>query len=204
MILAIETATEVCAAALVENGRTISERAVTERNIHSERLLQLIDDMLKEAGVPPSGLSAVAVSIGPGSFTGLRIGLSTAKGLALALGIPIVPVPTLDAVAEEFRQYGEGNFCAMIDAKREESFFAFYEPGADECRRVTEVSITLRAAILQEASQRNASVEQPPFSAAAVGRIGERRRSDLSRSDFSDLEPFYLRDFVATTPKKPL
>ena len=204
MILAIETATEVCAAALVNGGRTIAERSVTERNIHSERLLQLIDEILKEADVPPSGLTAVAVSIGPGSFTGLRIGLSTAKGLALALGIPLIPVPTLDAVAEAYRASNGGNFCAMIDAKREESFYAFYEPGLDENKRVTEVAITLRSSILQEAQQRTASVEQPSFTAAAVGRIAERHRASLSLQDFSELEPFYLRDFVATTPKKPL
>lgn len=204
MILAIETATEVCAAALVENGITRAERSVTERNIHSERLLLLIDELLKEGNVPPSALSAIAVSIGPGSFTGLRIGLSTAKGLALALGIPIISVPTLDAVAEAVRASHAGNFCAMIDAKREESFYAFYEPGPDGFHRITDVAITLRSSILEEAQRRTALVEQPVFSAAAVGRIGERLRAEHSLTDFSELEPFYLRDFVTTAPKKPL
>lgn len=205
MILAIETATELCGAALVRDGAVIAGRSVRERNVHSERLLALIDGTLADARRAARELDAVAVSIGPGSFTGLRIGLSTAKGLASSLDRPLIAVPTLDAVAESYRRQqtteGTKRFCALIDAKREEAFYAFYVVTPDEIRRDSEYRITAKTAILAEAAERSASTDQPPLSAESVALLAHRHMDRYTVLDHSRLEPLYLRDFVPTTPR---
>lgn len=205
MILAIETSTEICSTALIREGTVLALRSVNERNIHSERLLTLIDEVIRESGAGRSSLSAIAVSIGPGSFTGLRIGLSAAKGLAMALTIPIIAVPTLDGIAEAFRiaqqPVAGSRFCAMVDAKREESFYAFYSFPSGELHRDTDFAITLKQTITDEAARTGASILQPELSAGAVGLLAERRRSEYLLTDHSTAEPLYLRDFVATLPK---
>ncbi len=139
MIVSIETATEVCGVALVHKQSCIAQKSVAQKNIHSERLMVLVDEVLREAGVALSALDGIAVSIGPGSFTGLRIGLSVAKGLAYARSLPLAAVPTLDAIAYEalriaVRARKESGavpaaqvVCAAIDAKRDEAYYAFYE-----------------------------------------------------------------------------
>jgi tRNA threonylcarbamoyladenosine biosynthesis protein TsaB len=205
MILAIETATEVCSAAVVKDDTVHSVRSVREKNIHSERLLSLIDEVLSESKCRRHELTAIAVSIGPGSFTGLRIGLSAAKGLALALDVSLIAVPTLDGIAESYRLShtgsGAGTFCAMIHAKREEAFYSFYSIGDDEIKRTGEYSITVKASILEEAARKNAAVVQPDLSAASIGLLANRRKKEFTVADFSTVEPLYLRDFVATLPK---
>ncbi len=205
MILAIETSTEVCSAALVLSANVLARRSVQEKNIHSERLLILIDEVLNESNVVPSQLTAIAVSIGPGSFTGLRIGLSAAKGLAMALNIPLIAIPTLDGIAESFRishsVSAETNFCALIEAKREEAFYSFYTIRPEEITRRTEYSIKLKNEILSDADSITAVIIQPEISAASVGLLAERMQNEFLISDFSLLEPLYLRDFVATLPK---
>lgn len=205
MILAIETATETCSTALVRDGSVLSHRSVHEKNIHSERLLTLIDEVITESAAARSALTAIAVSIGPGSFTGLRIGLSAAKGLAMALDVPIIAVPTLDGIAEAHRlarQPADGaRFCALVDAKREESYFAFYTFSSGDFIRDTAFSITLRSSVIQDAAGLNAVTVQPDLSAAAVGLLAWRRRSEYLLPDHTTAEPLYLRDFVATLPK---
>ncbi len=206
MIVAIETATEVCSAALVHCSNVMSAHSLNEKNIHSERLLTLIDEVMKESQASREQLDAIAVSIGPGSFTGLRIGLSTAKGLAMALDIPIIAVPTLDGIAEAYRMNrtikNDETFCALIDAKRDEAFYAFYSITQNEVVRQSEFSIKLKNEILIDAKTKNAVAEQPNISASAVGILAERKQKEFEVSDFSYLEPLYLRDFVATLPAK--
>ena len=208
MILAIETATEICSAALVHQSSVISVHSLQEKNIHSEQLMILIDEVLKEASESVKKIDAIAVSIGPGSFTGLRIGLSTAKGLALSLERSIIAVPTLDGIAEQFRlenkNAGVKNFCSLIDAKRNEAFYAFYSIAENDISRESEFSIKLKEEIVAEAEQHGAEVKQPQISASAIGLIAERRRKELEVSDFSYLEPLYLREFVTTVPKKKI
>lgn len=205
MILSIETATESCSTALVGQGTIVGVRTIVEKNIHSERLVPLIDELITAAGTSRKQLEAVAVSIGPGSFTGLRIGVSTAKGLSMALDIPLLAVPTMDGIAEAYRMEHpsiEGQeFCAMIDAKREEAFFAYYSISHSEIHRLSEFSINTKSEILAEASKRSMVVRQPSISAVAIGTLAFRHKKKYSVVDFTDLEPLYIRDFVATTPK---
>jgi len=206
MILAIETATEVCSVALIHKGRLLGERSLKEKNIHSERLLLLADEVLKSAQVKNNQLEAIAVSIGPGSFTGLRIGLSTAKGLALALDIPIIAIPTLDGIAESYRQNrsteNEETFCSMIDAKRDEAFYSFYSITQSDIVLLNEYAIKSKVEILIEGKSRNSMLDQPTINASSIGFLAERKKKEFELSDFLYLEPLYLRDFVATLPKK--
>src|SRR5262245_16774945 len=97
-IAAVETSTLAGGVALVEGDRIVSQSMLNIALTHSERLLAILDRLLCDCGWTPKDLHGLAVSIGPGSFTGLRVGAATVKGLALALGIPVAPVPTLDAL----------------------------------------------------------------------------------------------------------
>ncbi|MBI3193891.1 MAG: tRNA (adenosine(37)-N6)-threonylcarbamoyltransferase complex dimerization subunit type 1 TsaB [Ignavibacteriae bacterium] len=156
MILAIETATNVCAAALVSNGKIISELSLNEPHVHSEKLLSLIDELLTTGNslltnhqspitkvVTRVIPDAVAISVGPGSFTGLRIGLSVAKGLCYAWNKPLVPVLTLQALAwnvlsDNFAQ--ENDFVLpMLDARRAEAYVALYQRKGSELVEVRPV-----------------------------------------------------------------
>jgi tRNA threonylcarbamoyladenosine biosynthesis protein TsaB len=131
MLLGIETATTVCAAAVVRDGMLLAEELVDERNVHAERLMGMVDAAFRRSGSTLEQMAGIAVSIGPGSFTGLRIGLSVAKGLAFACGKPIVPVPTLQGMAEKaFDAIGDaggiGCFLPLLDARRGDVYCALY------------------------------------------------------------------------------
>jgi tRNA threonylcarbamoyladenosine biosynthesis protein TsaB len=127
-ILALETASSVCTVAVVDGGHVIAEVSLQVPRAHSTRLMPLIAQMIEESGIAKTDLDGIAVGIGPGSFTGLRIGLATAKGLALALGKPCAGVSTLKAMA-----FGTGAQIGlavpMLDAKRGEVFTAVYAVG---------------------------------------------------------------------------
>ena len=132
MILALETATAVCGVALVENGKAILEHSFEAMHMHAEKLALMINDLLSEQNLKPADLAGIAVSIGPGSFTGLRIGLSTAKGLAFACTLPLVTVPTLKALALNALlsspAQGKIFLLPLLDAKRDEVYGALYLP----------------------------------------------------------------------------
>jgi tRNA threonylcarbamoyladenosine biosynthesis protein TsaB len=129
-VLGIETATAVCSVALVESGGASIERSINSKQMHSEKILFLIDDCLAERKTTLRSVDGIAVSIGPGSFTGLRIGLSVAKGLAYSSGLPICGIPTLLALARQgSSSCTSANDCIilpMIDARRDEVYCAVY------------------------------------------------------------------------------
>jgi tRNA threonylcarbamoyladenosine biosynthesis protein TsaB len=121
-ILHLETATKVCSVALSNNGNMVScKETMAEGFIHSESLTVFIEDVMAEANVSLSALSAISVSSGPGSYTGLRIGLSTAKGLCFALKIPLISVDTLSALMELVSP-NERNIIPLLDARRMEVY----------------------------------------------------------------------------------
>ena len=132
MILCFETATSVCSVALTENGEIISFREINEGFSHAEKLTVFISEVLNEAGIKVKDLQAVAVSSGPGSYTGLRIGVSVAKGLCLAVDKPLLSISTLEAMAWGAKKKINKNdsdilFCPMIDARRMEVYTALYD-----------------------------------------------------------------------------
>jgi tRNA threonylcarbamoyladenosine biosynthesis protein TsaB len=124
-LLAIETSTVTGAVALLETGRVVAESRVSIAVTHGERLMAAIDGVLRSARWELADVQAFAVALGPGSFTGLRIGLSTIKGLAFATGKPVVGVPTLDALAWRL-PYCAYPVCPVLDARKNEVYAALY------------------------------------------------------------------------------
>ena len=162
MILCLETSTAVCSVALVENGKVIALRESLDGQNHAEKITVFIDEVMKEANVSYRDLDAVATSMGPGSYTGLRIGVSTAKGLCYAMEKPLIAIDTLAAMAHGFKDYkevaetqrrrdaefrvqssefrvqsSESILCPMIDARRMEVYSAFFN---EKLERVSETN----------------------------------------------------------------
>ena len=135
-ILNIETATKNCSVALAKDGKTILCKEIAEEGYsHAERLHVFIEAIIKEAGITLQDLSAIAVSQGPGSYTGLRIGVSAAKGLCYALDIPLIAVDTLQALAAQVT-ISSGLIIPMIDARRMEVYSAVFSPTLEKKREV--------------------------------------------------------------------
>ncbi len=125
LILGIETSTKTGSVAIVSDDAVIAQYSLNIEVTHSERLMSTVDRVLKDTGMAIAGLDGFAVAVGPGSFTGLRIGLSTAKGLALATGKPVAAVPTLQALAWNL-PYASCPVCPMLDARKNEVYAALY------------------------------------------------------------------------------
>lgn len=223
LILQIETATQVCSAALSQDGETIAIKELQANNIHAGSLTLFIQDVMAQRGFAYADLDGIAVSKGPGSYTGLRIGVSTAKGLCFALDKPLIAVGTLNMMAEGFMKANpdyQGLICPMIDARRMEVFTAVFDASLNLVQGVS-------AKIIDEQSY----VEQLSFNTVTfIGDGAEKCKAAISHANarfstenynsasnmsqmtfqaftegkFEDLayfEPFYLKDFVLTTPK---
>lgn len=228
LILCIETATRVCSVSLIRDNRLAALRESDEPNIHSARLTIFMEEILKEAGLSVRDLNAVAVSMGPGSYTGLRIGVAAAKGLCYALDIPLIAVPTLKAMAwgmlTSVRCQVPGAksiiFCPMIDARRMEVYCGLYDQDNREIREVRAEIIDdnafgdqLQDQIIVFAgdgaekckvhlgNHPNAVfADQFEASARFMNTIAMEK---FHRKEFENLayfEPFYLKDFVAGKP----
>jgi tRNA threonylcarbamoyladenosine biosynthesis protein TsaB len=130
-VLGIETATLVCGAAVVVDRRVVADHWIEEKNIHAERLVSLIGEAMEQAGLANADLDGIAVSAGPGSFTGLRIGVSVAKGLAYAIERPLVAIPTLIALAERIVRDSDppysGYVLPVLRARRDEIYCQLLE-----------------------------------------------------------------------------
>jgi tRNA threonylcarbamoyladenosine biosynthesis protein TsaB len=143
MVLAIETATQVCSATLVHDGEVLAERTEIAPQRHAELLLPFVEDVFRAGATEPASCDAIAVSIGPGSFTGLRIGLSVAKGIAFGIQKPIIPVPTVEAVAyDTVRKTGDRTVVQVILPARKDEFYAARIHCAGE-QPVTEGSVSV-------------------------------------------------------------
>ncbi len=125
-VIAVETSTLAGSVALVDEGEIIGEAAVDKKITHSEKLLPLIDQILKNSQVPLEEVEGFAVSLGPGSFTGLRIGIATIKGLAFATNKPVAGISTLDVLAQQLL-FSESLICPILDARKGEVYAAFYQ-----------------------------------------------------------------------------
>lgn len=219
-ILNIETATKNCSVALAKDGKTVLCKEIAEEGYsHAERLHVFIEEIINEAGIQLKDLAAVAVSQGPGSYTGLRIGVSTAKGLCYALNIPLIAVDTLQALALKAK-IAEGMIVPMIDARRMEVYSAVFSSGLEKKRE-----------ILAEIIDEN-SFEDFTENLYFVGDCNEKCKTVLTKDNFIFLdeikypsanemsalsfdkykksdtvdvayfEPYYLKDFLITTAKK--
>jgi tRNA threonylcarbamoyladenosine biosynthesis protein TsaB len=229
MILCIETATEVCSAALCHDGKTISLVEDKEGRAHASKLTPLIKCALESASVAYDALDAVAVSMGPGSYTGLRIGVSVAKGISFALKIPLIGIGTLDAMYHGFLKNHASSypssalFCPMIDARRMEVFNAVYNFKGERIREVSADIIDQNSynEFLSDypvvffgngASKCSAVLKNPNaiffndflLSASFLAELSEKALKDERFEDVAYFEPYYLKDFIATVPKNQL
>ncbi|MGI6366498.1 MAG: tRNA (adenosine(37)-N6)-threonylcarbamoyltransferase complex dimerization subunit type 1 TsaB [Bacillota bacterium] len=129
LTLAIDTTTAVCSVALARGARLLAEIITNIPRTHSQRLMPLVDMLFQETGLTPADLELLAVTRGPGSFTGLRIGMATVKGLGLALDLPVVGVSSLQVLAHNFG--GGGLVCPVLNARREQVYTALFRTGAE-------------------------------------------------------------------------
>lgn len=215
-ILNIETATKNCSVSLAKNGETILCKEIAEQGYsHAEKLHVFIEEILKETGIGVNDLNGIAVSKGPGSYTGLRIGVSSAKGLCYALGIPLISVDTLQVLAKQV-VIENGLIVPMLDARRMEVYTAIFDKRHCKIKEV-------QAEILTENSYADS-----PETFYFIGDCQEKCKTVLTatnfhflpeivfpsanemsalsyekflKNDFEDVayfEPFYLKDFLIT------
>ena len=214
LILNIETATKNCSVSLSNEGKTMVCKEIAEQNFsHAEKLHLFIAEVLAENNLVFSDLSAVAVSQGPGSYTGLRIGVSSAKGLCYALNIPLIAVDTLQLLAKQI-QIEKGIILPMIDARRMEVFTAFYDKNFNQIRNVqaeiidensyAEIDEILhlvgdgtekfKTTLTNDKFVFHSNVIYP--SAKEMSALSYEKFQKQDFVDVAYFEPFYLKDFL--------
>lgn len=228
-ILLIETATEVCSAAIARNGQILAVKETSQGFNHSEMLTVFIEELLNDSGFFPQIPDAVCVSKGPGSYTGLRIGVSAAKGICYALNIPLIAISTLDAmsfqVSKNPNEYklilpDDAIMCPMIDARRMEVYYAMYDRNGNQFKDIS-AKIINEYSFAEELNQRtvyffgngalkcksalshpNAKfVEHVIASARFMPTLAENYYNQKKFENVAYFEPLYVKDFVATIPK---
>jgi len=167
-VLSIETSTLAGGVALMDEKRLIAEYRLDVVVHHSERILSAIDLLLKESGTRVADLDAIAVSVGPGSFTGLRVGLATAKGLAIGQNKPLVLVPTLEAFASIFR-YSESWIVPFIDARKSEVYWSLFKAQYGRINRLSHDAASKTEVALREISLLLSAEQQAHQSVMFVG-----------------------------------
>ena len=213
LILNIETATKNCSVALSKAGKTLAIRELSEQNFsHAEKLHVFIEELFLETNLKLQDLNAVGVSQGPGSYTGLRIGISAAKGLCYALSIPLIALDTLEILARKI-QVNSGIIIPMIDARRLEVFSAFFDSSFTKIRAIkaevidensyqeeSEIlhligdgAMKFKEILTDEKFHYYPEIQFP--SAAEMGLISFQKFQNSQFEDLAYFEPFYLKDF---------
>ena len=219
-ILNIETATKNCSVAIAKNGETIICKEIAEEGYsHAEKLHVFIEEIIAETGISVHDLSAIAVSQGPGSYTGLRIGVSAAKGLCFALNIPLIAVDTLQTLASQAK-VSDGKIIPMLDARRMEVYSAIFNADLEIERPILAEVIdensfkdfTETLYFVGDCAEKCKSVltkenfvflEDVKYpSASAMSKISYNKFKISDIVDVAYFEPYYLKDFMITTPKK--
>jgi tRNA threonylcarbamoyladenosine biosynthesis protein TsaB len=231
LILCIETGTDICSVGVARDGELISLRESDEGRDHAKKVGVFVDELLRETGISPDELDAVAVGMGPGSYTGLRIGVSFAKGLCYGLGIPLVAVGSLDAMAAvaiedndagilDVDNWENAVLCPMVDARRMEVYTRLFDAKGNALSDVTAEVVTEQtfadvrrerqlvmfgngAAKCREVLHDATYINITP-SARGLARLAEQRLSAGQTEDIAYFEPFYLKDFIVIPSKKKL
>ena len=220
LILNLETSSTNCSVSLSKDGETLVLKEDNNKGYsHAEKLHVFIDAVIKEAGFSKNNLDAIAVSKGPGSYTGLRIGVSAAKGLCFALEVPLISISTLEALAHQVTEKN-GVIVPMMDARRMEAYTAVFDSNLN-MKRGIEAQI-----VFEDSFQEFLNVSKVYFIGSAVEKtktvidhsnaifiegklpsastMGELSHNKYQKSDTEDVayfEPYYLKDFVAIKPK---
>lgn len=229
LILAIETATEACSVALVQDGRLLAEHTEIAPNIHAIKLTGFIGQVVQKAGRTYADLDGIAVSKGPGSYTGLRIGVATAKGMCYALDKPLLAVNTLEAMAYQailakwaIPADKSVLFCPMIDARRMEVYSAFYDAALQEIKATSADILdeesyaefftnyhlvflgngAFKCKTLESFVNQGSIIDDFHCKAVPVALLAEQKFLKGQPEDVAYFEPFYLKDFVVGVKKQ--
>jgi tRNA threonylcarbamoyladenosine biosynthesis protein TsaB len=222
-ILSIETSTSICSVAIHERGELRAVSEIKEPGAHAEKLLDLVDAAMKQAELRMSDLDAVAVSQGPGSYTGLRIGVSTAKGIAYGLEIPLIGINTLQAMAAS-QLVNQGEFVvAVLDARRKEVYTQTFGDSLQEITSIEAVVLEegVFASVLEkgkvyfvgdgadkvkeEIQHSNAFFPENWEQSLSAKNMGQLAFEKFARQDWEDLAyfvPNYLKEFKALQSSK--
>ncbi|MBQ2034242.1 MAG: tRNA (adenosine(37)-N6)-threonylcarbamoyltransferase complex dimerization subunit type 1 TsaB [Alistipes sp.] len=231
LILCIETGTDICSVGLARDGELVSLRESDEGRDHAKNVAVFVDELLRENDVAAEELSAVAVGMGPGSYTGLRIGVSFAKGLCYGLQIPLVAVGSLDSLVQVARedyeagiidveQWNDAVLCPMVDARRMEVYTQMFDAKGQSLNEVKAEIIAEDsfaewrngrpfvifgngAAKCQEVLKDAILVNVTP-SARGLAALAHQRFEAGQTEDIAYFEPFYLKDFIVIPSKKKL
>lgn len=232
LILSIETGTDICSVALANDGELMALRESDEGRDHAKKVALFVDELLRETGVQPSDLDAIAVGKGPGSYTGLRIGVSFAKGMCYALDIPLIAIGSLDALTEvaredydagildiEEEEWAKAKLCPLVDARRMEVYAEVFdndgkaltdvvaevvtEESFKEWRKDKFVIFGNGAKKCTELLSDAIFVDIAP-SARGIVRLAEESFKAQKFEDLAYFEPFYLKEFLVIPSKKKL
>ena len=225
-IIQLETTTKQCSVALSYKGNCISKKVLlAEHFSHDEKLHVFIREVLQEASVGFSELEAVSISKGPGSYTGLRIGVAAAKGLCFALDLPLIGIHTLELMVQPFIGKAEyAFFIPMLDARRMEVYTAVFDNSKTWIQETNALVLEAQSfydllgdspCLVFGNGASKFKTLQPKINAHFTETVSYPSAEDMSRlawlefhkKNFEDLatfEPFYLKDFQTTTPKKEL
>lgn len=225
IILSIETATPVCSCALLRDGEVIINRESHQGQSHSTLLGVFVHDIMEQARQTNLIIDAIAISSGPGSYTGLRIGVSEAKGLSYGLGIPMIAIPTSYIMASIMKDRLEKDvlLCPMIDARRMEVYATIFDNSLNIIRKTSadivdstsynDILNSNKVAFFGDGSEKCKEVlnhhnaifiEDIHPLASGMGKLAEKAFNEKDFVDSAYFEPFYLKEFVATTPKNKI
>ena len=232
-ILLIETATDVCSVAVSEGNEILSSGHITEARSQASQLAPLIQDTVSRAGMQISGLAAVAVSSGPGSYTGLRVGVSTAKGICFGAGIPLIGIETLTAIACGTLKTGAAQedpdgtvIIPMIDARRMEVYTALYDSSAQRISETEAVVLTPdtfsgtlekyhRVIFTGDGAAKYENMLPEQYKDRCIFLPSRPEAADMAAAAFRALkekkfedtayfDPFYLKEFIAADPSRKI
>ena len=231
LILCIETGTDICSVGLSRDGELISLRESDEGRDHARNVALFVDELLRENDIAAEELSAVAVGMGPGSYTGLRIGVSFAKGLCYGLQIPLVAVGSLDSMVQVAREdhdagiidvdnWNDAVLCPMVDARRMEVYTQMFdtqglplnevkaeivtEESFKEWRNERQLVIFGNGAAKCREVLNDATYINVTPSARGLAALAHQRLEAGQTEDIAYFEPFYLKDFIIIPSKKKL
>jgi len=228
MIICLETATNLCSVALCDSTGVISLRESSESKSHASMLTVFIEEILKDHGIRARDLEAIAVSKGPGSYTGLRIGVSVAKGIAYGASIPLIGIETtlsmfwgISGSRNYIRDFDINSlFCPMLDARRMEVYYAIYNSVGNKVKDISAEIVNEETFINFPESQKiiffgdgatkckevinrkNAFFVDFMISAAHMHRPVLQALKDHHFEDVAYFEPLYLKDFITSKPRK--
>ena len=231
-ILCIETGTDICSVGIAREGEIVSMLESNEGRDHARKVGVFVDELLRSTGITPDEIDAVAVGKGPGSYTGLRIGVSFAKGLCYGLQKPLIAVGSLDALAavarEEYEagildveQWENSRLCPMVDARRMEVYAQVFDSKGAALSEVVAEVVTEesfsewrngegRLVIFGNGAAKcaevlgDAELINVTPSVRGIAPLAQRAFDEGRFEDIAYFEPFYLKDFVVTTSKKKL